>query len=368
MKKSNKTVLEKLEKQKRAISMVFIFLLSTQLFLFYGISGMSKDFEGVSKEYSELYVDTEQAFIDDVVRPQIRLELYAIRQAWVQYLVTHKDTELMLKDYAGRYIYADTNGNTLSYNEKTMILEKSLNYFNIRDKKTGEFLLKNCRQQWNREQVKAILDIIATPVKAFGSTGDVIIFDSFTGEMIIDNSEDCKDTPEVLGSDGKRYITLDYRHPANKNPEACKRVVENEMIWRKDTDHNSKMVYYFSEPIDMGKDANNFVKYPLGEYNREFQEKIILPYESVGVEGQPMQITVVLGAQEAEVSAAFEKIKDDFFEAQNDFSNFVSDSILFPFASVIMSLVVILLAMFVLRLNAYQCKVCMREKDSDSKK
>lgn len=362
MKKTSKATPEKLEKQKKAISKVFIFLLTVQLFLFYEISNLGEDFDDINNGYSEVYVDTQQAFVDDIIRPQLRLVLSSIRQSWVQYLITNKNTELILKDRYGRYIYADADGNTIAYDSKTMTVEKYLNYFNIKDKKTGEILLSNCRQQWNKEQVKAILDIIATPIKAFGSTGTILAFDSFTGEIIIDNSDN-KDTVEVLGPDEKRYIQLDYLHPANKNPEACKRVIENEITLRKDTDRNSKIVYYFSEPIDMGDEAENFAKYPLGDYHREFQEKIILPYEAVGVEGQSMQITVVLGAQESEISAAFKKVKEEFLKTQQKFSDTVEYEILFPFISVIISLIVILLAIFVLRINAYQCKTYMKDSD-----
>lgn len=360
------SMLERMEKQKRVMSILFIVLLLIQLFVFYEVSYLEEDFNVINNTYSELHSSTEQNFIEDVVRPQQRLMLSTIRQSWVQYLITHKEVELLLKDNKGKYIYANAKGKTIAYDEKTMIVQKDLSYFDIKDKKTGKILLSNCRQQWNKDQVKTILDIIATPVKSFGSTGDIIIFDSFTGEMIIDNSEDCKDTPEVLGADGKRYITLDYKHPANKNPEACKRVVEEEMMWKRDTDQNSKMIYYFSEAIDMGKDAEDFTKYPLGEYNREFQEKIILPYESVGVEGQPMQITIVLGAQEKEVSAAFKKTDKRFDDIQKTFSDTTAKGVIFPLISITISLVVILLAMFMLRLNAYKCKICNIKKDSDS--
>jgi hypothetical protein len=367
MKATNPSLMiTKMGKQKKFVSMLFVALLLVQLFIFYEVSYLEQDFSSINKEYSDLYSTTEQQFVDEVIRPQQRLMLSTIRQSWVQYLVSHKETELLLKDNNGRYIYADDKGKSIAFDEETMIMEKDMNYFNIKDKNTGKVLLSNCRQQWNTAQVKTILDIVATPVKAFGSRGDVIIFDSFTGEMIVDNSEDCKDTPEVLGKDGKRYITLDYKHPSNKNPEACKRVIENEMMWRKDTDQNSKMVYYFSEPVDMGTDVENFVKYPLGQYSREFQEKVILPYESVGIDGQPMQITIVLGAQEPEVSAAFKETSEMFGNIQNTFSDTTARGVLFPLISVAISLVVILLAMFILRINAYQCKICNNKKDSDS--
>jgi hypothetical protein len=365
MGKNPSLILKKIELQKKTISILFIILLLIQIFVFYGVSYLEQDFNSIDIEYSEFHATTQQNFVDDVIRPQQRLMLSAIRQSWVQYLIAHKDVELLLKDSNGKYIYANPQGKTISYDEKTMTVQKNLDSFNIKDRSTGKVLLRNCRQQWNREQVKVILDIIATPVKAFGSAGDVIIFDSFTGEMMVDNSENCKDTPEVLGKDGRRYITLDYKHPSNQNPDACRRIIENEMMWRKDSDQNSKMVYYFSEPTDMGEDAEDFTKYPLGKYNREFQEKIILPYESVGVDGQPMQITVVLGTQESEVSAAFKVTEKNYNKVHRIFADTTAKGVLYPLISVSISLVVILLAMFILRINAYYCKICSKKKDDN---
>jgi hypothetical protein len=364
---SKTALLKRMEKQKRAISMIFVVLLFVQLFVFYEVSQLAGDFNETINVSNKTAVTMEEQFVSQTIRGQQRIMLNTIRQEWMQYLVENKDVELLLKDKNGLYIYANKDGNSVSFDDKTMTISKSVdNYYIIRNRKTDKVILDKCRQQWNTDQVKKILNIIATPVKAFGSTGDVIIFDSFTGEMIIDNSEDCKDTPEVLNKDGKRYITLDYKHRNNKNPTASKRVIDNEMMWRKDTDVNSGMVYYFNEPVDMKDDANNFEKYPLGQYNREFQEKIILPYESVGIDGQPMQITIVLGAQEKEIFSAFKIAEQYFVTMQKDINKNIEEGILFPLISVILSLIVITLAIFITKLCAYQCKKCNNSKESDS--
>jgi hypothetical protein len=132
-------------------------------------------------------------------------------------------------------------------------------------------------------------------------------------------------------------------------------------MWRSDSNPTTGMVYYFNEPIDMGTDANNFTKYPLGNYNREFQEKIILPYESVGIDGQPMQITIVLGAQEQEIITAFKATMKSFESVQKSLNKNIQEGVMFPLISIGVSLLVIFLAMFMTRLYAYQCKNCKSE-------
>jgi hypothetical protein len=341
-KKSKAPIIETMEKQKKVISWIFIVLLVVQVLLFDNVTNLGREFNNTTGLITSTNTALAQDFVANSVRGQERIQLNAIRQGWVQYLVAHQGIELLLKDKAGLYIFADKTGKTVSYNPETMYKDKTLdNYFILKDKLTGTVLLNNCRQQWNKDEVKKILDIVATPVKAFGTTGDVIIFDSFTGEMIIDNSENCKDTPEVLGEDGKRYITLDYIHPNNKNPDATKRVVANELMWRSDSNPTTGMVYYFNEPIDMGTDANNFTKYPLGNYNREFQEKIILPYESVGIDGQPMQITIVLGAQEQEIITAFKATMKSFESVQKSLNKNIQEGVMFPLISIGVSLLVL---------------------------
>jgi hypothetical protein len=220
--------------------------------------------------------ELSETFMENTIREQMRRQLYAMRQGWVAYAESHPQERLIKRDNEGLLIYKNIRGQSISFNPRTMYkVEQSDNDYGIFQKNTNKLLITDARPQWDTEAVKTRLGIIAEPIKAFGKTGDVIVFDSFTGEMILDNSEDCKDTPQVLGKDGHRYITLDYRHPNNVNPTACKRIVEKEMMWRHDSEEGTNEVYFFSEPTDMGNSANDFSKYPLGQYKREFQEKII---------------------------------------------------------------------------------------------
>lgn len=353
----------RIEKQKKIISMTFVAALVIQIFLFYNVSNLGQEIAKTKSAMETVKVDTQQTLIVDTVRAQQRFMLNAVRQGWVQYLTAHPGTELLKKDPTGNYVYLSKEGKDIYFDPSTMVRDKmSNNFYTLRNKTTGQIIAEQVRLQWNKENVKTILDIVAAPVKAFGASGDVIVFDSYSGEMIIDNSEDCKDTPEVLGEDGRRYITLDYLHPANANPAATKRVID-QLMWRKDSDQNSGLVYYFSEPTDMGDNANDFAKYPLGQYKREFQEKIILPYESVGIDGQPMQITIVSGAQEQEIMAPYKKVLQEYKQSMDDVQNATGKSVVFPIASIGISLLVILLAMFGFRLAMYQskidCKTCV---------
>ena len=67
----------------------------------------------------------------------------------------------------------------------------------------------------------------------------------------------------------------------------------------------------FNEETNMNGEADNFSKYPLGNYNRLFIEKMILPYESFGFDGQPMQLTVLLIADEYDIYSAYKANDDD---------------------------------------------------------
>ena len=119
--------------------------------------------------------------------------------------------------------------------------------------------------------------------------------------MIIDNSEDCKPVPNVLGKDNRPYIQLYYKHPANKNMDAFLQTVNNNFMWRRDSTNTDNMILFFSEPKLTYENASNFQDFTLGKYNREFDEKIILPFETLGIGNTDMQITIVLGAQEQEI-------------------------------------------------------------------
>jgi hypothetical protein len=352
---------------KRRVSAIFIVLLIAQVIVFNNVNIVVKNMLSRSVELKSIKVKFETLLVQETIRGQQRRMLNAVRSGWVSYVedIPIDERKLILKDSTGKYIYSNSQGSRISFDpEKMEQILRIDKFYDIKDKQTGELLASAVRPQWNPENVKKILGIVAAPMKAFGAAGDVIIYDAYTGEMIVDNSEDCKDTPQVLGKDGKRYITLDYLHPANANPAASKRVVDKEFMWRKDTDTTSGQVYYFSEPIDMKEDANNFEKYPLGEYKREFQEKIILPYETIGVEGQPMQIAVVSGAQEQEIVSVYKLALKDYALYEEHLISHINSNMLAPMLSALISLITILIAIYAIKRQWYfyttiQCpKLC----------
>jgi hypothetical protein len=356
-KKTDKSLYkEKAHRVKKSTTTLFIVLLIVQILIFDNINLLVTNMLTKGDQLNRIEVKLQTVFMQDTIRAQQRRMLDAVRQGWVNYINNNPDIELIVKDYAGRYIYKNIDGVSISFDPSTMEkVTRGDKYYDIKDIKTGALIAEKVRPQWNGINVKKVLDIVAAPIKAFGSTGDVIIYDAYTGEMMIDNSEDCRDTPQVLGKDGKRYITLDYLHPNNANPEATKRVVNEQFMWRKDTDSTTGMVYYFSESLDMGKDANNFEKYPLGQYNREFQEKIILPYETVGVDGQPMQIAVVSGSQEQEIVSAYSSIFKDFNLFEDGLQKDIRKNIFAPIASVLLSLITIIVSMYSIKKLWFLC-------------
>lgn len=352
------------ERHKKVLGIIFICLLVVQLFVLKDVTDLGRHIQSTSQQLTTTKIDAQNALINNTVRQEQRTILNGVRESWIQYFQLHPEEPILIKDN-DKIIYGNIKGEKLALDPaKMQTVKVANNMYNITDK-SGQVLLANCRPLWNEESIKRVLSIIAAPVRAFGPTGDIFVFDSFTGQLIFDASSDFKMAPEILGQDGKPYITLAYKHPNNKNPEATKNVINSELMWRNDSTYDSQIVSFFSEPTNMGDDANNFAKYPLGQYKREFDEKVILPYQSVGVEGQDMQLTVVLGAQEQEIVTSYKSVLGDFDKTDKTINESTMKAVLSPVASVLISLFVIFLALFSLRVSAYACKLQYSKKDEN---
>jgi hypothetical protein len=292
---------------------------------------------------------------------QEREMLNSIRQSWVQYLTLNPQIDLLAKDKDGEIIYNNTNGTSIAYDPDSMTLKRvDDSYYDIYDKSTDKLLAKSVRPAWNEQELSKIIAIVITPLKAFGPTGEPLVYDAFTGEILVDNSRSVKEVPSILQPDGKRNVKLYYKHPNCKNPSQVNDIVTSQLLWRKDSDSTSHITSLYLEPTAM-TDPNDFAKYPLGKYHRNFLEKIILPYESVGVDGQEMQISVVIGAQEQEIMSGFKEAVKGYDSIEGDLYNRMNQGVLYPIISIGLSLLIIFFAMFFIRLHAYQCKECAKK-------
>lgn len=349
-------ILRKVHKQKQCLIIVFVCILFIQVFLVSYINGLAIEIKNQHNQYVENVAKAERNYIDGVIRPQERIMLSSIRESWASYLLIHPDIKLLKTDNSGLYIFKNNENKSIGFNPTTMYKVKQDNgLYNIYDLDSNKVILNNSSMQWNTQEVKNILDIIASPIKAFGPTGDVLIFDSNTGEVIINNSEDCKESKQTIGDNGKRYVTLEWKHPNNKNPLYTKDLVDKYYMWKVDSDSTTRMINLFEEPTKM-IDPNDFKSYPLGKYHREFQEKIILPYQTVGIEGQDMQITIVMGAQEQELTNTTKNIKKFFNSLES--KNYISYQkiISVPIISIMLSLIVIMFTLFILKINNFTYK------------
>jgi hypothetical protein len=348
---------KKYERAKNIISVIFIAILLAQTFVFGQVKNLGNSITNSLGQNQVDAANISAEFVQDTVRAQERRMLESARQGWIQYLSSNPSTELLIKDNKGNYVMKSPDGTLFTYNPKTMVqVQRPDNYFDIRDKNTNELLTQQVRPQWNTEEVDKILNTVASHIKAFGATGDVLIFDAYTGEILVDNSLNSNNAPEIFSSDGKKYVQLLYLHPNSKNPDAVKETTDNVLMWRKDSDRTTNIVGYFNEPTDMGSDGNDFAKYPLGQYNREFIEKVLLPYETAGVEGQDMQITITIGAEEQEIYSPYKAIIEKMENTQDQMKKDIGISIFAPITSIFLSFIVIFLAMFALRINVFFSK------------
>lgn len=350
--KSSKKAYQKI---KNISSILFIIVLIFQVFVIGYITQTNNSIDNNILEIEQLKTNNDNIFIKDTIRQQQRQTLNAVRQSWLQYLTTN-NIDIVLKKN-GNYVFEDKNGNTITFNTETMKKIKTNNSnYSIVDKITGEVILNDCRPAWNMENIEHILNIIATPIKAFGEKSEILVYDVYTGEVIIDNSSNSNSYPEILDEKGYKNILFYINHPENKNPKQYELVIK-ELLNKSDTQRISEITSLFYEPnIKEYNSVNDFSKYPFGNYNREFIEKIILPYESIGVEGLDMQLGIAIRSQEQEIYSSYKDNDKEYSTTINKLKHDKSVIFIFPMISTLLSLIVILVALYSVRASAYYCK------------
>lgn len=169
----------------------------------------------------------------------------------------------------------------------SQIKQSLISYMN----NTDTTLIKD--KQWNKEEIETVLNVIAEPIKVFGNNGGIVVFDSITGDVFLDT-------------------TPNNRKGANINNDSASEANIKKLLEKKDTTSTNGIIYALdTEEID---ELNNFKKYPLGKHNREFIEKTILPFESLGF-AKDKQLTLLVVANEKDV---FHKYIDDSDKISKD--------------------------------------------------
>jgi hypothetical protein len=346
--------------RQRILSIITIFFVII-LILSFGLTKIDNSIEDIKEDLVKLGDKTQNQLISKTVLEQSKRTAKALRQGFRYFFQTHPNLDIRRTDGQGRVIYRNLKGEKLSFNQQVMELKARHDFFYDIYNKEGKLLLKRARPIWNREVIKQALETSSIMgMKLYGPTGDPIILDPYTGELLLDNSKDCATVPEVVkfAADGTflfRDINLDYKHPNAGYPEAVKWIVDNKMTWRRD----GIQIYYFGVkdqaiPLEDVKNnqSMNFNKYPLGNYNREFQYQFVVPSETLGLQGTDMQLVIILGAQEAEITSPYQEVRELYHQIQKGVTNLERLAIWLPRAITVISMLIATLATFGLR-NLY---------------
>lgn len=338
---------------KNIASIVFIIILVFQVFAFGYITKTNSYIDTTIQILSELENDFSQTFVNDTIRQNQRLDLNSIRQSWIQYVNIH-NSEILKKDDNNNYIFQNASGTRITFNPDTMDkIKNKENLYDIIDKQTNDILLTNCRPIWNKKTISKILNIIGYSNETFGEKDDLIIYDLYNGEVLMDNNSDNTLCKEILDENGKRNLTLYYMNPHNKNPEQYKDLTK-QLLNRFDTQNLTKLTSLFNEStLKATDDYNNFKLYPFGEYNRDFIEKIVLPYENVDMEGLDMLLGVTISANEKELYSAY---IDSFYKYEKILTELKYNKKIIqiiPTLCMALSLLIIVVSLCCIRLSAY---------------
>lgn len=318
-------------KHNKIIAWFTISIIIIQCILFGSIYASNQDMFNNGKELTNISIEAQEKFINEFIRPQLRQMLKDSKEQWAQYLYNNPNVNLISKDPSGSYIYSNSK-DSIIFNENTMYKIKiETNKYNIFDKNTNELLIEKACLMWKREELQNLIKLVTTPLNAFNACY-VTVFDTYTGEVFISN-------------DNNRFE--DYISLENTDEEEYKQLM-------KQLDTNEKYTltsFYYEKGLKNDASALDYSKYPLGKYNRLYEEKIILPYETIGVEGQDMQLTILVGVNEKSLMVTFKQLMEDFNIITNYVQTDINKIIIYPMISVLLSLTSALVIIYLLKKN-----------------
>lgn len=307
-------------------SLILILILTIQAMIFGEVYASPDQLIEQLNVLKENYSHSSEHFVKDTIRLEQRRVLNNIRQAWVQYLNVNKDTEL-LEIENGKYVFENKDGLRILFDSETMIKHYHEGCYAILDKYTEEVIGEHMHPKWNKQTVDDIISIIANTVKLFNGDEGLIVYDVQTGEVLLNN------TSLFEGSLG-----FHTQH-----------VLSNKLFTKIDSQRELELTVVLDD-LDL-TDINNFEKYPLGSLDRLFVERVILPYESVGVYGLDMQIGIISVVSEQEVISPYRASIDSRLEIISSMESQIEEAFKKPIISICLSIFVILASIILVHIN-----------------
>jgi hypothetical protein len=330
--------------RKVSICLCIGFVVVVILSLFFGVVNLYNQIIRL-EEYNKDLVVTAQEDLKDIVVLQSKLRAKEFTDTFAVYSEIEKPQ--WFKKYEGFYVFhsIDKTEDYL-FDPDSMELRSGFNKtYNIVDKATGEVLHKNVSPEWDRSVLNKFLNISVRNTRLFGVEGDPIIIDQVTKEILIDDSYNCADVPEVMGNDRRRYMSLDWKHPNNMNPEASKWVIDNVINW----DNDKIWFYFFTAPgitegdLVKGK-AFNFEEFPMTLSTIEGREVgYTVVVEIKNEYGMVLQLRVMFGAQEYEFTQSFTDTYKAFILFSDTLANNKTFVILIPTVALLIIVVLLII-------------------------
>lgn len=351
-------ILKKLNLNKKLFGL-FILLFIVQASAFNLVQKMYFNYNNEKNNIISEINERDKILVNNTIRNQQRAEMQSIKQSWLNYLSLENKSVILTNENLPIYKNED---NEIAFNSNDMYkIHTESNIYNIYSKEDDRLILGQATPQWNRNELDYLLNLLVTPVKTFGNNGGIIVYDSYSGEVFLDT------TPTDRVST-KTNIFKDSENSTCKNVESTKTSINSYLKMKKDSDSIENFVYLYNEETDMGNDADNFEKYPLGNYNRQFVEKMILPYESFGFEGQPMQLSVLIVSDEHDISVLYKNNNKNFLSSLNNITCIYEKTIFVLIGILVINMIFIILIAYYLKYRLRDLKENLDERgDKDEK-
>lgn len=333
------------KKRKKVICFILFVILVFQISAINITASIYSEFANNQKGIEKYDSDIASVLINDTMRGQQKNTLSSLKQSWVKYLDSNKNNDLLKKDNNDLPIYIHGT-DYVGYDADTMYKKKIDDFYlyNIYEKETNTLILEQSRPEWDCEKLEEILDVLVSPIKQFGNNGGLIVYDSNTGQVFLDTTPANRSNSIINAS-----MFDDHKAIENKNPEETKIVLDKFFKNKKDSNRVSNIIYMFNEETKMGDEASNFVKYPLGDYDRQFIEMSILPYETIGFDGQPMQLTVLSVIDEQDSFSAYKEVTSENMQIVSNNKSLYEKASMVLIFSLVGTMLVMLITLYVVK-------------------
>jgi len=360
--------MKKSVKKHLFIILIFIVILSILIPFSLGTMKIYNYVLELEKESSDVVSDAQEDLLNIVVS-QTQLRAQEFYRVFYEYQRIHEPNWFQMEK--GGYVFHSTNSSDLFiyYPDEMKIIQTYNNRYNIFSFNREELLAEGVYPEWNKEELNKFLNVAVRETRLFGPEGDPIIIDQMTKEILIDDSFNCADTPNVMGLDGRRYMTLDWKHPNNMNPEASKWVIENILPWNRE----QMWIYFFTAPyITIGDLENdnvfNFEKYPLelsSDVGREVGWTTVIDIRNK--EGFSLSLRIMFGAQEYEFTSYFKNTYNSYSIFIDTLNKTRTLIIVVPLAGLLIIIICLIIIYFQYEGNRYSKvdQINLKRRESD---